>query len=128
VRFLLDTHAVIWWFADDVALSRKAHAAISGQDAVVFVSAASIWEIATKHRIGKLPHVVALLADLDAHLTGQRFIPLDITLRHAHAAGSLPGPHRDPFNRLLIAQALAEGLTLVSNERVFDGYGVERVW
>jgi PIN domain nuclease of toxin-antitoxin system len=128
VRLLLDTHALIWWLAGDPALPNDAQIAISDPANGVFVSAASAWEIATKFRIGRLPHAAALAADLPAAVAGQGFLELPINLRHGQAAGSLPGPHRDPFDRMLISQALLSDLALVSNEAVFDRYGVRRFW
>ncbi|HXY58250.1 MAG TPA: type II toxin-antitoxin system VapC family toxin [Methylocystis sp.] len=128
MRLLLDTHAFLWWLAGDEALSPIARAAIADESNDVFVSAASAWEIATKHRIGKLPAVAAIVADIDAVLRDQSFVGLPIGVRHGQAGGALPGPHRDPFDRMLIAQALAEDLTLVSNEAIFDVYGVRRLW
>ena len=92
------------------------------------VSAASAWEIATKHRIGKLPNAEALALDISGAIAGQNFEELPITVEHAVRAGSLPGPHRDPFDRMLIAQALSDNLVLVSIEPLFDNYGVLRLW
>ena len=127
MRLLLDTHVLIWWLAGDLLLSASAKAAIADPGNEAFVSAASAWEIATKSRIGKLPQAAAL-ADLSGVLGGQGFVELPITVRHGQAAGSLPGPHRDPFDRMLIAQAVLVDLVLVSNEAVFDRYGVRRLW
>ncbi len=123
---LLDTHALIWWLAGDDRLSPPAKAAVMDESQKVFVSAASLWEIATKSRLGKLPGMAAVA--LEAEVAAQGFAPLPITLRHGQMAGALPGDHRDPFDRMLIAQAMAEGLALVSNETAFDFYGVRRVW
>ncbi|ARN81077.1 type II toxin-antitoxin system VapC family toxin [Methylocystis bryophila] len=128
MRLLLDTHAFLWWLAGDEQLSPSARAAIADAENEVFVSAASAWEIATKHRIGKLPAVAAIVADLHGVMSDQGFIGLSISVRHGQAAGALPGPHRDPFDRMLIAQAMLEGLALVSNELAFDAYGVRRLW
>ena len=128
MRLLLDTHAFLWWLAGDEALSSAARAAIADEANGVFVSAASAWEIATKHRIGKLPGVAAVVADLDGAIADQGFEALPIGVRHGQAAGALPGPHRDPFDRMLIAQAMLENLVLVSNEQPFDAYGVARLW
>lgn len=125
---LLDTHALIWWLLGEVSLSAAARAGIAALENEIFVSAASAWEIATKSRIGKLPQGAALVANLPEALASQGFIALPITLAHGRAAGSLPGPHRDPFDRMLIAQAVLDDLTLVSNETVFDLYGVRRLW
>jgi len=85
-------------------------------------------ETATKHRIGKLPKIASIVTDLDQAAADQGFVGLPISVRHGQVAGSLPGPHRDPFDRMLIAQAMLEKLVLVSNEHVFDAYGVARLW
>ncbi len=128
MRLLIDTHTLLWWLAGDEALSLAARAAIGDDRNDVFVSAASVWEIATKHRIGKLPGVAAIVADIDAVLSDQNFMGLPISIRHGQAGGALPGPHRDPFDRMLIAQAITENFVLVSNELAFDAYGVRRLW
>ena len=128
MRLLLDTHALLWWLDGDRRLSRKARAAIGDEDNALFVSAASAWEIATKARLGKLPGAVAVAEDVVGSVSAQGFSSLDITVLHAQRAGRLPGAHRDPFDRLLIAQAQLEDLMLVSNDAVFDAYGVARLW
>jgi PIN domain nuclease of toxin-antitoxin system len=129
VRLLLDTHAVLWWFQNSPDLSAPALNAISDTANEIFVSAASAWEIATKHRIGKLPVLApALVANMEALLHGEGFTPLPVSVRHGQQAGALSGSHKDPFDRVLIAQALIEGMALVSNERLFDAYGVGRLW
>lgn len=128
MRLLMDTHALLWWLAGDERLTPAAREAIASRDNVVYVSAASAWEVATKHRLGKLPGAGPLAVDFTAEVIAQGFTPLDITLAHGQDAGSLPGPHRDPFDRMLIAQARTERMALVSNERAFDAYGVVRVW
>ncbi len=125
---LLDTHALLWWLDGDDALSVAARRAIGEPDRPVHVSAASAWEITTKHRLGKLPGAAAVASDVTGVLAAQGFETLSISLVDAEEAGRLPGPHRDPFDRMLIAQALARGWVLVSNERVFDAYGVTRLW
>lgn len=127
MQMLLDTHALLWWLAGDARLSRRARAAIGKQDNTVLVSAASAWEIATKHRLGKLD-ATALVGRMGSVLASQQFGTLDVTVDHAERAGALPGGHKDPFDRLLIAQAQAENLAVVSNESVFDAYGVAVVW
>ncbi|TMA70665.1 MAG: type II toxin-antitoxin system VapC family toxin [Deltaproteobacteria bacterium] len=86
----------------------------------VFLSAASVWEITTKARLGKLPRALAVAADVPAAMASQGFAPLSITAAHAQRAGSLPGSHRDPFDRMLVAQADLEGLPIVSMDAVFD--------
>jgi len=128
VRLLLDTHALLWWLAGDEALSVAAQTAIADEGNDVFVSAASVWEITTKHRLGKLPGVAAIVADLDTAILDQSFIGLPISVRHGQVGGTLPGPRRDPFGRMLIAQAIVENLVIVSNELSFDVYGVGRLW
>ena len=128
MRALLDTHTLLWWLDGDRRLSRRARAFIADDANGVFVSAATAWEIATKARLGKLPGALDVAADLPAILLGQGFDGLPITIAHGQQAGSLPGPHRDPFDRMLIAQAQAENLPLISNETVFDTYGVRRIW
>jgi PIN domain nuclease of toxin-antitoxin system len=128
MRLLLDTHAFLWWLAGDEQLPLTARAAMADETNDIFISAASAWEITTKHRLGKLPGVAAIVGDIEAVVADQGFVPLPINLRHGQLGGDLPGPHRDPFDRMLIAQALADGLILVSNEAAFDAYGVERLW
>ncbi len=128
MKLLLDTHTVLWWFLDDPHLSRAAERELRNPDHEVFVSAASAWEIATKYRIGKLPAAVRLAPSFLVMVAGEGFLPLPITLQHGHLAGALQGAHKDPFDRILIAQALTEGMALVSNEASFDAYGVMRLW
>jgi PIN domain nuclease of toxin-antitoxin system len=128
VRLLLDSHTLIWWLAGDMNLSPRARLAIEDAGNEVFVSAASVWELATKHRAGRLPGIGALMQDVQGALAAQGFVGLAIELRHAQVAGSLPPPHRDPFDRMLMAQAMLEDMLLVSNEAPFDAYGVQRLW
>lgn len=125
---LLDTHALLWWLADDPSLSRRARAAIADVTHGVLVSAVAAWEIATKVRLGKLPTAADLAADLASIVDAEGFEILPISGDHAIRAGLLPGSHKDPFDRMLIAQAQAENLVLVSNEQAFDAYGVRRIW
>ena len=127
MRLLLDTHALLWWLAGDENLSASARAAVAEGANAIFVSAASTWEIATKHRLGKLPGAKVIAADLAAAIELQGFIGLPITICHGRPSAP-SGPHRDPFNRMLIAQSMLEDLVLVSNERAFDAYGVQRLW
>lgn len=128
MNLLLDTHAFLWWLADDPALPRTARVAIAAPATRVHVSAATAWEITTKHRLGKLPGAGLVAADVGAEIAAEGFAELPVSLRHAERAGAMPGAHRDPFDRMLIAQALDEGLTLVSNEMLFDQFGVTRLW
>jgi PIN domain nuclease of toxin-antitoxin system len=128
LKLLLDTHALIWWLAGDEALSRPARAAIADEANSVAVSAASAMEISTKFRLGKLPGASVLARDFESIVAAQGFDALAITLQHARLAGEMSIAHKDPFDRLLIAQAHAEDMALVSNERLFDGYAVRRLW
>jgi PIN domain nuclease of toxin-antitoxin system len=92
------------------------------------VSAASAWEVSTKFRLGRLPTAVDLVGDFEGYLTREQFASLPVSVEHGMRAGLLPGTHRDPFDRMLAAQAQIEGLVLVSNDGVFDSYGVRRMW
>lgn len=128
MRLLLDTHTLLWWLSDDPALSPAARKAMAATSNVVLVSAASAWEIATKVRLGHLPGAEELAADFQGFISREGFTTLDITANHGVRAGLLPGPHKDPFDRMLIAQAQAENLPMATSERVFEAYGVRRVW
>ena len=128
MRALLDTHALLWWLADDPSLSKLARKFIAETKNTVVVSAASAWEIATKVRLGKLATAAELAADFVGFVAREGFELLPISPDHAIRAGLLPGPHKDPFDRMLIAQAQAEGVPIVTNELVFDAYGVRRIW
>lgn len=128
MKALLDTHAFLWWLSGDDQLSAQARSWIEAIEHPIFVSAASAWEIATKVRIGKLPGAQAVVTNFYEYLIQQGFTPLDITPDHALRAGSLPGPHRDPFDRMLIAQAQVLDMLLISNEDLFDQYGIRRIW
>lgn len=128
MRFLLDTHTLLWSFAGDPFLSPRARRLIEDGSNEVLVSAASVWEIATKVRLGKLPTGELLVADFEDYLTRLGFDGLPISLSHALRAGSLRGEHRDPFDRMLIAQAQSENLPIISNDRIFDTYHVQRIW
>jgi PIN domain nuclease of toxin-antitoxin system len=128
VRLLLDTHAFLWWLAGDKRLTPRARRAVADEANAIFVSAASAWEVATKVRLGRLPGAEFVSQEFTEHLARQGFHGLNITVEHGQRAGSLPGPHQDPFDRMLIAQAQAENLTIVSNETVFEHYAVVRFW
>ncbi len=128
MRLLLDTHAFLWWIVDDRQLTHAARGAISDHENDVLVSAASAWEIATKHRIGKLPEAESLAENIVDAVTNEGFEGLSVTLNDAARAGSLAGPLRDPFDRMLIAQALSRNLVVISNEALFDEYGIQRIW
>lgn len=128
MRALLDTHALLWWLSDDPALSRHARRAIAEGRNTLIVSAASAWEIATKVRLGKLRTAAELVSEFETQIERERFELLAISVDHALRAGLLPGPHQDPFDRMLIAQSQAESLPIISNETIFEDYGVRRLW
>ncbi len=128
MRLLLDTHALLWWLDGDRRLPARVKRAIQDESNGIVVSAVSAFEITTKARLGKLPGAAEVAADVPGCLASQGFADLDITVRHAQAAGSLAGEHKDPFDRMLIAQAQVEGFTMVSDEEIFDSYGVRRFW
>lgn len=124
---LLDTHAFLWFATGDEALSLVAREAIT-TTTDVFVSAASAWEVRTKYRLGKLPSAAVLAHDLAAAVRRLELTELPVSFADGDLAGALVGTHRDPFDRMLIAQSLNHELMLVSNETVFDGFGVTRMW
>ncbi|MDE2796317.1 MAG: type II toxin-antitoxin system VapC family toxin [Gemmatimonadota bacterium] len=128
MKILIDTHAFLWWLAGNRRLSEVARGVIGDPDNSVLVSAASAWEVTTKHRLGKLAGADIVAGDVLAAIQDHGFEPLAITVAHAERAGRLPGPHRDPFDRMLIAQSLAHDLPLLSKESLFDRYGVRRIW
>jgi PIN domain nuclease of toxin-antitoxin system len=128
LRVLLDTHALLWWLSDDTALPRTARKIIAETKNTVLVSAASAWEIATKVRLGKLPTAANLVSDFCGQVEREGFDLLVISADHGIRGGLLPGPHKDPFDRMLIAQAQAENLPVITNERAFEAYGVRRLW
>lgn len=128
MRLLLDTHAFLWWLEDSPRLGDQARSLIGDPETRVAVSAVSAWEIAVKLRTGTLAFSRGDLRDLVDQIRAQDFEELAISVSHAERAGRLPAHHADPFDRMLIAQAQAEGLTLASNEALFDQYGVSRLW
>ena len=128
LELLLDTHAPLWWLAEPDRLSPEAQAAIAEPANGVHVSAASGWEIATKVRLGKLPAGRELLDDLPGLLADQGFQLLPITLQHGLHAGSYTMPHRDPFDRLLAAQAELARLTLVSVDPALQAFPCRLLW
>ena len=128
MRLLLDTHALIWFTADAPGLSADAKAAIEDPDNEIMVSAVNALEIAIKHRLGKLPSAAILAEHFEREVAIEGFASLSITPTQARVAGTLFGDHGDPFDRILAAQALLEGLTIVSRDAALDGFGVTRLW
>ena len=125
MRLLLDTHTVLWWFADDLRLSTKARAEIAAQTNQLVVSAVVAYEIVYKQNIGRLS---PLPEPLQNRLRREGIQNLPISFEHAIAAAELPGPHRDPWDRIMIAQAMTESLTVITVDAVFDDYGVPTLW
>ena len=128
MKLILDTHTLLWWLGDDPAMSGAARNAVADTANEILVSAASAMEVVTKHRLGKLPFAAVLAQNFEAVVRDEGFSPLSISLRHASLAGGLRIAHKDPFDRFLIAQSLVEGAPLVSNEVMFDAFGVSRLW
>ncbi len=128
INLLLDTHAYVWWRTDQSRLSPLAARAISNRQHIVQVSAATVWELSSKAHTKGWEAARVLLLDMEVQLREQGMVALPMSLAHAREAGSLPLVHRDPFDRMLIAQARVEQLQIVSNEALFDAYGVCRLW
>ncbi|MBP7963771.1 MAG: type II toxin-antitoxin system VapC family toxin [Caldilineaceae bacterium] len=128
MNLLLDTQALLWFVLDDDRLSRKAREAIVAVDEVIFVSPASLWEIAIKISLGKYTLPTPFAAFWDVQLHTNDFTLLPISVAHTASVADLPFHHRDPFDRLIIAQSLVEKIPVVSIDKIFDQYGVERVW
>lgn len=123
MQLLLDTHALIWWLSNDSTLSAKAKEAIADSDNIVFVSAASAWEIAIKKSLGKLQAP----DDLTVQINEKRFKPLAISIDHALIVEKLPLHHQDPFDRILIAQAMYENSIVITRDRKFELYEVKTI-
>ncbi len=121
MKLLLDTHILLWWLSDDPVLPAAAKAAIGDPASEVFVSAATVWEIAIKHALGRLDFPIA---GMPAIIGQAGFTPLGIAVEHAILAGGLPPHHHDPFDRMLVAQARHEGLTIVSADAMIRRYPV----
>ena len=119
MRLLLDTHILLWWLADDSSLSAHARRLISDPDNTIFVSAVSLWEIWLKQSLGKL----RLPPDFEEKLAGESFESLPLTAAHAREVALLPWHHRDPFDRMLVAQARAADLKLLTADEAAAGYG-----
>jgi PIN domain nuclease of toxin-antitoxin system len=128
VIFLIDTHVLVWSVSNPARLTKTACEILADRGNEILISAASAWEIATKHRLGKFPEAGKLLDNFGENLDRAGFSGLAISLDHALAAGALPGEHKDPFDRMLIAQVQIEQLTLVSADRVFQDFDVALLW
>lgn len=128
MRYLLDTHALLWWLTDDPLLSAHARNLIGDERNAILVSAASAWEIATKFRLGKLPIAAAAIPRFNELIEADGFEHLPITHLHALHAGSLSQEHRDPFDRMLAAQSALESAPLISRDPAFALFETRIVW
>jgi PIN domain nuclease of toxin-antitoxin system len=128
VRVLLDTHALLWFSLDDARLSVRAKSAIMDRSSEPLVSPATFWEIAIKVSLGKYEIEEELVPFFSRLIAGNRMVLLPITLEHAAAVADLPHHHRDPFDRLLVAQVISEGIPIISTDRALDAYSVTRIW
>ncbi len=128
MKLLLDTHALLWWWTDDPQLSPTARALIADEGNAVLVSAASAWEIATKHRLGKLPEAGDAIPRFNELVAADGFEHLPITYLHSLKAGTYAVEHRDPFDRVLAAQANLESAQLVTRDPAFSLFGTRVVW
>jgi PIN domain nuclease of toxin-antitoxin system len=124
VRLLIDSHAFLWWSEEFPALGKAAHRAIADPKNEVLISVAALWELTIKASSGKL----SLPVDLETMVASQGFAVLSITFPHLTRLAGLPRLHRDPFDRMIIAQGLAEGIPIATGDRVFAAYGVQVVW
>lgn len=127
MEVLLDTHAVIWWFEGAAGLSKRASSIIASPGNLILISAAVGWELAIKVNFGKF-NTPTLVQELGRIVEREGFVELPISLEHAVRAGLLPLHHRDPFDRLLVAQAQAMGASILSADRALDAYDVRRIW
>ena len=128
MRFLLDTHSLLWFLAGDTSLSQRARRIIENPDDVILVSIASLWEIAIKHSLGKLKLAQPFNELFPHQLSINSISLLDIQLRHVARISNLEFHHRDPFDRLLAAQSLSEEIPILSSDEALDAYGLERIW
>jgi len=121
LKFLLDTHTLVWWLANDATLSQTARKIIANPDNLIFISAASVWEIAIKKQIGKLN----VPDNLEAQIEQEDFQAIPINISHAAYIEKLPLHHKDPFDRIIIAQAICEKMKIITRDKKFDVYPVE---
>jgi PIN domain nuclease of toxin-antitoxin system len=128
LRLLLDTHTLYWWHRGDPSLSASAQSAISDIRNDTYVSAATAWEFIVRFRSGKQPEFAVIASDVAAVVAAHGFNQLPITLRHAHIAAQLPPYHKDPVDRLLIGQALAEDMTIITVDAAFASYSAKLLW
>jgi len=126
--YLLDSHVLLWWWFDPDRLSQQARSLLLDPNSTVLVSAASIWELSLKHHQGKLPELATAIADLPGLLQADGFQPLPISIAHGLRAGGYSQPHRDPFDRMLAAQAELEGLVLITADTQLSNFPCKILW
>ena len=128
MKLLLDTSALLWWYKEPALLSRNVYAAIFEERWQIYVSAASAWEIATKVRLGKLPKAARLIERFDRYIAEQNFLAISITTHHARLGGGLASPRKDPFDRIIAAQAQIEDMPIATTDKAFETLGVRIFW
>lgn len=128
MRILLDTQAFLWLIADAQELSKKAKKVFLEQDNDLFLSLASIWEMAIKSSLGKLDLKQPLEEFIPSQLQENSILQMEISFRHVVGTATLPFHHRDPFDRLIISQAIQENLPILSSDIAFDAYNIQRIW
>jgi len=128
VKVLLDTQALLWWVLGNSRLCNVAASILGDAGTAIIVSAVSGHEIATKYRLGKLAVPARLAEHLDQLVAENGWQPLPLNMAHAQLAGRLPGGHKDPFDRMLAAQALIEDVPIVTNDKAFIAFGVRMIW
>ncbi len=128
VKYLLDTHAFLWWIADDPSLSEKARSIISDEKNEIYLSAVSVWEIAIKSRAGRLELKEELDPFVTRHVRKNAFLPLPVTLTHSAKVQLLPNHHRDPFDQMLAAQSMVEEMPLITIDKMIESFGARVVW
>lgn len=126
--YLIDTHVLLWWLFNDGRLSYKAREIIKSRDNTIYLSTASAWEISTKHRLGKLPEAGDLVKNLPTLLVRAQIQPMEISLQDSLLAGSFEYDHRDPFDRMIMAQATLRELPVVTNDPAFGKYADNVIW
>ena len=127
MKLLVDTQVLFWWYGEPARLSKRALSTMESADNSIFVSAVSAWELAIKASIGKLD-ALPLVIDLAQYIADEGFQELPVTISQATRAGLLPPHHRDPFDRLLVAQAQDLNVPILSSDKLLDQYDVTRVW
>ena len=128
MKALIDTHVLLWWWFDDNRLSRRVAGIIENPDNEIYVSSATAWEIATKHRIGKLPEAGDAVKNFVKLITQSSMTAHPVLIEHALMAGSFPQAHRDPFDRMLAAQSKLDELPLMTKDSAFNQFNIELIW